>query len=157
MYFLWMNGIIADPSGRAVWGINCLRPLQRWDRGFESHFSYGCLCVRLFCVYVFLCVGSGLATVWSPVQEVLPTVYRIKKLKKRRKPNERAVEPQIDIYNGIIITIWREMEFYCYDTSFSPNLIWYFRMCSRVIYEHVHVQAHSRWLLGTNNDYAGEG
>jgi hypothetical protein len=30
--------------------------------------------VRLFCVYVVLCVGWGLATGWSPVQEVLQTV-----------------------------------------------------------------------------------
>jgi hypothetical protein len=39
-------------------------------------------CVRLFCVYVVLCVGSGLATGWSPVQGVLLSTYRIKKLKK---------------------------------------------------------------------------
>jgi hypothetical protein len=38
------------------------------------------VCVHLFCVYVVLCVGSGLATGWSPVQGVLPTVYKIKKL-----------------------------------------------------------------------------
>jgi hypothetical protein len=41
------------------------------------------VCVHLFCVYVVLCVGSGLATGWSPVQGVLPTVYKIKKLKKQ--------------------------------------------------------------------------
>jgi hypothetical protein len=45
-------------------------------------------CVRLFCVCVFLCVGSGLETGSSPVKGVLPTVYRIKKLKKRRRSNE---------------------------------------------------------------------
>jgi hypothetical protein len=39
------------------------------------------VCLRLFCVCVILCVGIGLATGWSPVQGVLPTVYRIKKLK----------------------------------------------------------------------------
>jgi hypothetical protein len=33
--------------------------------------------LRLFCLFV----GSGHATGWSPVQEVLPTVCRIKKLK----------------------------------------------------------------------------
>jgi hypothetical protein len=39
-------------------------------------------------LYAFiLCVGSGLATGWSPVQAVLPTVYRIKKLKKRPRRN----------------------------------------------------------------------
>jgi hypothetical protein len=35
---------------------------ERWDRGFESHSRHGCLCVRLFSVYVVLCLGSGLAT-----------------------------------------------------------------------------------------------
>jgi hypothetical protein len=38
--------------------------------------------VRLFCVCSALCAGSGLAASWSPVQEVLPTVQKIKKLKK---------------------------------------------------------------------------
>jgi hypothetical protein len=40
------------------------------------------VCVRLFCVCAVLCVGTGLATVWSPARGVLPTVYTIKKLKK---------------------------------------------------------------------------
>jgi hypothetical protein len=48
--------------GRAVSGLNCLRSLEHWDLGFESHSSHGCLCVRLFCACVFLCVGSDLAT-----------------------------------------------------------------------------------------------
>jgi hypothetical protein len=48
-------------NGRAVYGVNCLRLLERWDRGFESYSRHGCLyCVRLFSVV--LCVGSGLAT-----------------------------------------------------------------------------------------------
>jgi hypothetical protein len=53
------------------------------------------VCVRLFCVCVVLCVGSGFATGWSPVQGVLPTVYRIKKLKKRQKARQRAVESYV--------------------------------------------------------------
>jgi hypothetical protein len=32
------------------------------------------VCLPLVCVCVVLCVGSGLATGWSPVQGVLPTV-----------------------------------------------------------------------------------
>jgi hypothetical protein len=65
----------------------CLRSLGSWDRGFESHSRHACLyCVSFFCVCVVLCVGRGLATGWSPVQGVLPTVYRIKKLKKRPRP-----------------------------------------------------------------------
>jgi hypothetical protein len=43
--------------------------------------------VRLFRLCVVLCVGSGLATGWSLVQGILPTVYRIKILKKRPKSN----------------------------------------------------------------------
>jgi hypothetical protein len=49
--------------------------------------------VRLFCVYVILCVGSGLAMGWSSVQGILPTVYRIMKLKNRPRSNKRTVEP----------------------------------------------------------------
>jgi hypothetical protein len=45
------------------------------------------VCVRLCCVCV-LCVGSGLVTDWSPVQGLLPTAYRIKKLKRRPRPNK---------------------------------------------------------------------
>jgi hypothetical protein len=40
------------------------------------------VCVRLFCV-CDLCVDSGIAMCWSPVQGVLPTVEKIKKLKKK--------------------------------------------------------------------------
>jgi hypothetical protein len=36
------------------------------------------VCVRSICVA--LCVGSGLATGRSPVQGVLPTVYRINRI-----------------------------------------------------------------------------
>jgi hypothetical protein len=69
--------------------MNCLRSLERWYRGFESHSRHGCLyCVRLFCVCVVLCVGRGLETGWSRVHGVLATVYRIKKLKKRPRPNK---------------------------------------------------------------------
>jgi hypothetical protein len=44
--------------------------------------------VRLFYVYVILCVGRGLATGWSPIQGALPNVYRITKLKKRPDPTK---------------------------------------------------------------------
>jgi hypothetical protein len=44
------------------------------------------ICVRLFCVCVVLCVGSGLATGWHPVQEVLPNVYRLKNWKSGQGP-----------------------------------------------------------------------
>jgi hypothetical protein len=52
--------------------MNCLRPLEHWDRGFESHSRHGCL--SAFILFALSCVGNGLATGWSPVQGVLPTV-----------------------------------------------------------------------------------
>jgi hypothetical protein len=45
------------------------------------------VCVWVYCVYVVLCVGSGFPNGWSSVQGVLPTVYRIKKLKEMPRPN----------------------------------------------------------------------
>jgi hypothetical protein len=39
------------------------------------------ICVRVFCVCVVLCIGSGIATGWSSVQGVLTTLYKIRKLK----------------------------------------------------------------------------
>jgi hypothetical protein len=55
------------------------------------------VCVRLFCVFVVLCVGSGLGTSWSPIQGDLPTVYRIKDLKKQQKSN-KGLHSHIYIY-----------------------------------------------------------
>jgi hypothetical protein len=79
----------AEHSGRAVWDINRIRSLEHWVRGFESHSGHGCMyCVRLYFVCVVLCVGRTLATGSSPVQGVLPTVYRIKNLKRRPRPNK---------------------------------------------------------------------
>jgi hypothetical protein len=50
------------------------------------------VCVHLFYVCVVLCVGSGRATGWSPVQGVLPTVYGLRNW-KAVKAQQRAVEP----------------------------------------------------------------
>jgi hypothetical protein len=50
------------------------------------------VCVRLFCVCVVLCVGSGLATGWSLVQGVRPTVYGLRNWKKWPRP-KRVLEP----------------------------------------------------------------
>jgi hypothetical protein len=59
--------------------MNCLRSLERWGHGFESHSRHGCL--RLFCVFV----GDGLATGWSPVQGVLPTVLGLRNWSETRR------------------------------------------------------------------------
>jgi hypothetical protein len=77
-------------SGRAGEGMNCLQSLERWDRGFEYYSRYGCLyCVRLFCVCVVLCLGSGLATSWSLVQGDL----RLCKTDYESRDQQSPVEP----------------------------------------------------------------
>jgi hypothetical protein len=52
-------------------GIVCSNPTRGMD-----------VCVRLFCLCVVLCVGRGLVTDWSSVQGILPSLCKIKKLKK---------------------------------------------------------------------------
>jgi hypothetical protein len=67
VYISRSQWLLARMLGSWVWN-----PLKAW------------IAVHLICVCV-LCVGSGLATGWSPTQGVLPTVYRIKKLKKQSR------------------------------------------------------------------------
>jgi hypothetical protein len=59
---------------RPTTGTNCLRSLERWERGFDSHLRHGVCIVCLLCVRVVLSVGRGLATGWSPVQGILPCI-----------------------------------------------------------------------------------
>jgi hypothetical protein len=79
-YYYYYCHAFCYRSGRVVWGMKCLRPLEHWDCGFVSHSRHGCL--SAFILFVLSCVGSGLATGWSPGQGILPTVYKIKKLKE---------------------------------------------------------------------------
>jgi hypothetical protein len=44
------------------------------------------VCLRFFCVYVVLCVDSGLALGWSPFQVVLPPVHRLRNWKISQGP-----------------------------------------------------------------------
>jgi hypothetical protein len=69
----WSRGLRHEP----VFG--------RWNTGIVgSYHALGLdVCVCLFCVCIVLCVGSGLATGWSPNQGVLPSV-KIKYAKRRR-------------------------------------------------------------------------
>jgi hypothetical protein len=66
---------------RSITGMMSSNPTQGMD-----------VCVRLLCGCVVLCVGSGLATGWPSVQEVLPTVHRLRNWKKLPR-STRAVEP----------------------------------------------------------------
>jgi hypothetical protein len=77
----WPRGLRHKPSSPA-------RTLGSWVRIPLGAWMFD---VRLFCVCVVLCVGSGLETGWSPAQWVLPTVYTIKKLKKSPR-STRAVD-----------------------------------------------------------------
>jgi hypothetical protein len=105
------EGPRADHSGRTVWRMNRLRPHVHWGHGFESRSRNGGLCA-LFCVYVVLCVGSGLATGRSPVQGILPTVYRLRNWKSGQGPTNdyRAIERWKDS------VVWSELTWRC--TSF---------------------------------------
>jgi hypothetical protein len=49
------------------------------------------VCVRLFCVCAVLCVGSGLATGWSPVQGV-HRLYKRLRNSKAAKVQQRVVD-----------------------------------------------------------------
>jgi hypothetical protein len=65
----WPHGVRHEPCSSA-------RTLGSWVRiPLETGMS----------VCVILCVGSGLAAGWSPVQRVLQTVCRLKNWKKRTK------------------------------------------------------------------------
>jgi hypothetical protein len=64
------------------------------------------VCVRLIGVYVVLSVGKRPATGWSPVQGVLSTPYRTKKLKKKSGQGPTKSCTAIII---LIIIIWTEI------------------------------------------------
>jgi hypothetical protein len=49
---LWKS---ADHGGRTVEGVNCVRPLERWDREFQSHSRHGCLCAFILCLCCPVC------------------------------------------------------------------------------------------------------
>jgi hypothetical protein len=80
----WPRGLRHEPSSSPAW------TLGSWDQiPLEAWMS----CVRLFCVCVVLFVGSCLETGWSPVQGVLPTVYRLRNWKGGQVPKGyRAIE-----------------------------------------------------------------
>jgi hypothetical protein len=62
------------------------------------------VCVRLFCICVVLCVGSGLATIWCPVQGFILTVYIIENLKSgRSQQGYRAIEKKMGAYGTELV------------------------------------------------------
>jgi hypothetical protein len=81
-WIYWPVTVAARSKARTVFassdaGILGSNPLKAWMSG---------VCMRLFCVCVVLCLGSSLATSWSLVQGVLPTVKMITELNERPGP-----------------------------------------------------------------------
>jgi hypothetical protein len=75
----WPHGLRHELS-------SLVRTLGSWVRiPLKAWMSVLCAFILCLCCS---CVGRGLATGWSPVQGVLPIVYRIKKLKKCPSPNK---------------------------------------------------------------------
>jgi hypothetical protein len=68
----------AGPSGGALWGVDWIA--WCWGRGFRSCIRHGFLSLS-FCV-VLSCVGTGLASGWSPVQGDLLIVEIIHNFRK---------------------------------------------------------------------------
>jgi hypothetical protein len=46
---------LAGHIGHAVYGMNCLRSLEHWNRGFEFHSRHGSLCAFLLCLCCSVC------------------------------------------------------------------------------------------------------
>jgi hypothetical protein len=92
-------------------GIVCSNPTQDMD-----------VCVHLFCVCVVLCVGSGLATGWSPAQGVLPIVCRLRNWKSGQGPTKgcRAIDRSQIVY--VLRTISQLLlTWYIYEVKLWPS------------------------------------
>jgi hypothetical protein len=63
------------------------RTLESWVRIPLEAWMFVCVCF----VFVLSWVSSGLATGWSPVQGVLPTVYKYKIKEHKRRPRPDIV------------------------------------------------------------------
>jgi hypothetical protein len=97
------------------------------------------VCVRLFCVCVVLCAGSGLTTGWPPVLEVLPTVYRIKKLKSGQTPTTgcRAIT---------IILILAVSSAFEHSTSINPTFSFTSYRLQGALRRHKSELQHNIWI-----------
>jgi hypothetical protein len=67
----------AEHSGGAVYGMNRLRLLEHWNRGFEFHSRHGCLSVFILC----LCSPAYVA-VLIRADSLSKVSYRISKIKE---------------------------------------------------------------------------
>jgi hypothetical protein len=67
------------------------------------------VCVRLFCVCVVLCTGSGLATGWSTVQGVLPTAYGLRNCRAKQSFLHLTLGPHMLRKHAIYKIHWCSM------------------------------------------------
>jgi hypothetical protein len=85
------------------------------------------ICMRLFCVYVVLCIDSRLAIGRSSVQGVLPIVYTIKNLKISQDQTKRSRGTDTEMLAGRITQITKHLlHFYsacCYFISPVQNVV----------------------------------
>jgi hypothetical protein len=84
--------------------MNRLRPLEHWDRGFESHSRHGCLCAFI------LFVGGGLTGDWRKLNnEELHNLYSssniIGMIKSRRMRCARHVARMRELRNAHTILV----------------------------------------------------
>jgi hypothetical protein len=68
--------------------MNCLRSLERLDRGFEPHSRHGCLCMRLFCVKV-----EALRRANHSSKEFYRLCKKDYETEEEARAQQRAVEP----------------------------------------------------------------
>jgi hypothetical protein len=73
----WLRGLMHEMHDFA----SPARILGSWVRISLEAWMF----VYVYFVFMLSCVGSGLATAWSLVLGVLPTVYKIKKLKETKR------------------------------------------------------------------------
>jgi hypothetical protein len=96
VYFRW-NVVTAGHSSCAVLDKNCLRPLEHWDRGFESHSRHGCLSAFILCMCCPVLI-STLRRADPPVQRILATVLGLRNWSETKR------------FTGALCSKWGQQE-----------------------------------------------